>query len=158
MDWVALASRWAHVLSGIALLGGALFLRVVLMPAARSLPDAEHEALRQRLRPRWARMVHACVGLLFLSGCLNFWLRMDAVRPWHAVAGLHVLLGLAALFLASALAGRSAKLQRFRDRPERWLAVNLALATAAVMCASAARFLPARAAEPPAASAVPAAR
>lgn len=61
-------SRWLHVGTAIVILGGSFFLRVVLMPAAAALPEAEHAALRERLMATWRRVVHLGIALFLLSG------------------------------------------------------------------------------------------
>ncbi len=144
-DWTAVGSRWLHVGGAMTLFGGAMFLRYVLMPAAETLPEAEHQALRQQVLARWRRFVHPLAGILLLSGGWNFWLRMKtAAAPWHALAGFHLLLGLYVIFLASALVGRSQGLAKLRQDAKFWLAVNLAVAFAAVMIAGLMRFIPAK--------------
>ena len=37
-----LLSRWTHVGAAIVLMGGAIFTRFVLMPAAAELPEEQH--------------------------------------------------------------------------------------------------------------------
>ena len=143
MDYTALVSRWFHVGGAIILVGGGAFLRFVLAPVAETLPEPEHLALRQGIMARWRRFVHPLVGVLFLSGCLNFWLRLESGMPstWHALAGFHLLLGLYVLFIASALVGRSAGLANLRANWKHWLLVNVAVAFVAVMLSGAARFI-----------------
>ena len=46
-------SRFAHVATAIVMVGGTVFMRFVLMPAAKELPETEHDQLRQRLLARW---------------------------------------------------------------------------------------------------------
>ena len=147
-EWSAVASRWLHVGGAIVLLGGAVMLRYVVAPAAEALPDAEHQAFRQRLMAGWRKFVHPLVGVLFLSGCWNFWLRLRTVSPWNALAGFHALLGLYVLFIASALVGRSAGLAKLRQDWKFWLQLNIAAAFVAVMLGGMCRFLPAKPSEP----------
>ncbi|MDX1961498.1 MAG: hypothetical protein SFX18_00005, partial [Pirellulales bacterium] len=52
---------------------------------------------------------------------------------YHSLFGLKFLLALGIFFIASALAGRSAGLQKIRDQAPFWLNVNLALILAVVV-------------------------
>ncbi|HVJ81231.1 MAG TPA: hypothetical protein VNC50_09200 [Planctomycetia bacterium] len=143
VDLLPLVSRWTHVGSVILLVGGAFFLRYVLAAAASELPETEHEALRDRVRRRWAKFVHPLSGLLLLSGFYNFYLRMGtAERPWHMIAGMKILLGLGVVFLASALVGRSPGLQKIRDNWKFWLQINLILALVIVLMSGYLKFIP----------------
>jgi hypothetical protein len=141
MDWLPVISRWAHVGSVVVLVGGAFFLRYILAPAAAALPDAEHAGLRERLMNRWRPLVHTLVALIFFSGCFNFYVRMNAERPWHMLAGIKVLLGLFVLFVASALVGRSAGLAKIRENWKFWLQVNLLVAFLAIFLSGYMKFL-----------------
>lgn len=125
-----LLSRWAHVGAAIVLVGGAVFSRFVLMPAAAELPDDQHQALKERLRARWAKFVHAGIGLLLLSGFYNFFTQMGSHKGqplYHALVGVKMLLAFAAFYFASVLSGRSPKSAHFRENARKWLGVLIAL-------------------------------
>ena len=64
MMLAGLVLRWIHILAAIALMGGAVFQRFALMPAAAELPEEAHEQLRQSLRGRWSKLVMMTAGLL----------------------------------------------------------------------------------------------
>src|SRR5690606_34339710 len=105
-SWMAVSvlSRWLHVGSAIVLLGGSVYLRYVLMPAAADLPEAEHQRLQQRLMGRWRKFVMAGIGLLLLSGGYNY---VAVAIPthkgqggYHAFLGTKILLALVVFFLA----------------------------------------------------------
>ena len=129
-------SRWLHVGTAIVVLGGSFFLRVVLMPAAVSLPEAEHAALRERLMATWRRVVHLGIALFLLSGVYNYLVvaipRHRGDGLYHALMGTKILLALAVFFLASALVGRSQALAGIRRDNRRWLAIALVLGFAIV--------------------------
>lgn len=132
-------SRWVHVGMTVVLVGGSVFLRYVLMPAAESLPDAEHDALRDRVAARWRRFVGIGIGLLLLSGLYNY---LVVSRPlhsgqalYHGLMGAKILLALVVFFLASALTGRSKALEPIRQKSKTWLTALIVLAFVVVAIA-----------------------
>ena len=136
-----MALRWVHILAAIALMGGALFQRLALMPAAAELPDDAHEQLRSALRGRWSKVVMATAGLLLLSGLGSFGLLVANYtldkselpgKLYHMVFGIKFLLALAVFYIASLLAGRSELAQKVRQNARTWLTLNLVLATLVV--------------------------
>lgn len=132
---VDVVSRIIHVGTAIVMVGGTVFMRCVLMPAASQLPEAEHDQLRLRLIPRWKRVVHGGIALLLLSGFYNYMQAIPKHRGdglYHAVLGTKILLALGVFFLASALVGRSSAFEKLRQNKAKWLGVILALATVIV--------------------------
>ena len=129
---IDVVSRVLHVATAIVLVGGSVFLRLVLMPAADGLAEAEHDALKERLMSRWKRIVHIGILLLLLTGLYNY---VGVTRGqhegdslYHAMVGTKILLALVLFFLASALVGRSAALQGLRDKAKTTLLVMITLA------------------------------
>src|SRR5690606_14420955 len=126
-------SRWLHVGTAIVLVGGTVFMRYLVMPAAEQLPEAEHDALRQRILGRWKKAVHAGIALFLLSGFYNYMVvtlpahRGD--RLYHPLIGIKILLAFAVFFLASALVGRSKAFDGLRKNAKTWLSVIILLAT-----------------------------
>lgn len=142
-DVLSVVFRWAHVGSVILLVGGAAFLRLVVMPSAKALTDEQHQLLKEGLLKRWAKFVHPLVGLILISGLYNFVIKMKtSIAVWHALAGIKLLLGLFVLFVASALVGRSKGLQPIRDKAPKWLAINLSVAFVIVLISGVLRYLP----------------
>lgn len=133
---IELLSRWMHVGTAIVLLGGSVFMRFVLMPAAKPLPEADHDQLRQRILARWKRIVMIGIGLLLLTGFYNY-VGVDRERSpqYHMLMGIKIVLALGVFFLASALTGRSAGLAAIRQNSGRWLTVLIVLAAATVAIA-----------------------
>lgn len=133
MEIVALVSRWAHVFSAIALVGGTIFMRFALVPAvSESLDDATHEKLREKLLARWARWVHGGVALLLISGLINIMLIIQQYeipnKLYHPLFGVKFLLALPLFGIASILVGKSERAQKMRQNMKLWLNVNLLLA------------------------------
>lgn len=121
-----LLSRWAHVGAAIVLMGGAIFTRFVLMPAAVELPEDQHATLKERLRVRWSKVVAGGILLLLLSGFYNYFKGMPDHKGqalYHALVGTKMLLAFGAFFLASVLSGRSAKFAPMRAQSGKWLGI-----------------------------------
>ncbi len=152
---VDVLSRWLHVGFAIVLVGGSIYTRFVLMPAAAQLPQAEHDALRQALMGRWRKIVGIGIGLLLLSGFYNF-IRAVTTRelpaPYHALMGIKILLAFAVFFLASALSGRSPTFEGLRQNSKKWLAVTVVLSVIIVAIAG---YLKVAGSEPKQAAAAP---
>jgi uncharacterized membrane protein len=136
MEWLTILSRWVHIGSAITMVGGTVFLRCVLMPAARALPEAEHTALRARLMSRWKKFVHTCVLLFLLSGVYNFIVVTAPLHKgdklYHALIGIKILLALVVFFFAIALTSSKSWSEGLRRNVAQWLAVNLMLAVVIV--------------------------
>jgi len=152
-DAVALTSRWLHILAAMAAVGGMMFMRFALLPAAATLADPPRAALQEAIRRRWSKVVMAAIGLLLVSGLYNYitlfmasknwpeaW-RSGPFRVYQMLFGIKFLLALAIFFISSALVGRSSAFARFRERAKFWVTVNLALAVLLVAISSELRML-----------------
>lgn len=128
-------SRWFHIGTVIVLIGGSVFMRFVLMPAADTLPDEPHQTLREGVVGRWRKMVGIGIGLILLSGFYNYYRGAKAHSGqslYHMLLGIKILLAFAVFFLGSALVGRSAKLEPIRQNRQKWLGVLILLAAVIV--------------------------
>jgi uncharacterized membrane protein len=134
-------SRVLHILGAIILFGGAFYARMVLMPAASSLSDSEHETLKEAVRRRWNRYLHPAIAILLITGFYNY---LAVTGPAHNAAGdkqyhmwmgIKILLAIVVFFFASAIAGRMPALAGIRKNARFWLAMNLILATVIVAIA-----------------------
>jgi hypothetical protein len=138
-----LVARWLHLGSVIVMVGGSVFMRFLLMPAANALPDSEHQALRERIIGRWRKVVHTSIGLLLLTGIYTLVSRIKLVGPaWHALFGIKFLLALVVFFIASALVGRSPALAPMRENRAKWLSIAITLATLIVLISGVLRYIP----------------
>ena len=129
-----LVSRWVHIMSAVVAVGGAFFMRFVLMPSAsETLTDEQHAALREKVIGRWKRVVMIVIALLLLTGTANFlWVGIPKARvvddsPYHAIFGVKVLLAFGIFYLSSALTGRSKATEGIRAQTSRWLAIVVIL-------------------------------
>lgn len=124
-------SRWIHVFLAIVLLGGSIFKRYVLIPAAKDLPAEEHDRLQERIAQKWRKLVGMSCGLLLFSGLYNY---LVVAIPQHkgdplysALVGTKILLAFAVFFLASALTGRAKKFEAIRRNSAKWMSVTILL-------------------------------
>jgi uncharacterized membrane protein len=135
IDWLALVLRWLHIVAAVAAVGGTIFMRVALVPAAAGLPEDAHRALSEAIRRRWSKVVMAAILFLLVSGLWNFLtinasfkaagLKIPAL--YHPLFGVKFLLALGIFYIASSLAGRSAATAKFRANAKTWLTVNMVL-------------------------------
>ena len=63
---LGLVSRWLHIIPAIILVGGTLFMRYALVPAADESKATTE--LRESIRKRWSKLIMISVALLLLSG------------------------------------------------------------------------------------------
>ncbi len=122
--------RFLHVAAAIVMVGGTVFMRFILMPAAKELPEAEHDQLRQRLLARWKRVVHIGIAMLLLSGLFNYMQQIPKHKGdglYHALIGTKMLLAMVVFFIASALVGRSATFEKMRQNRAKWMGLIVLL-------------------------------
>ena len=129
MDLVlAVLSRWIHVGTAIVLVGGTSFMKFVAGPVLQG----QSPELVQAIRGRWKKFVHGGIALLLLSGFFNYFRSMPMHKGdglYHALIGTKIILAFVVFFFASALVGRSAGTQKFRDASGKWTAVVLLLSS-----------------------------
>ena len=135
IDYIALVSRWLHILAAITAVGGTIFIRMALVPSLGVLPDQAKKDLHEAVRGRWAKFVMAAIGFLLLSGLYNIGMieahkkvAVDERMLYRAVFTIKFMLALAIFFVASALVGRSAAFEKIRKNARFWLSFNLVLA------------------------------
>ena len=129
---VLLLSRWVHLIGAIVMLGGSVFMLYSLFPSMKeSLDDNTRERIRQCIRARWSRFVHAGIGLLLLTGGINFYILGMSPHvkpmPYHAIFGIKFFAAIFLFFIAIALMGRSPAFEKIRRNSTRWLGVVIIL-------------------------------
>ena len=107
-------------------------MRFALLPAAKAtLTDDVHERLRDAVRARWAKFVHAAIALLLFTGSINFAILAIPPKikpmPYHAIFGVKVLAAFAVFFIAEALMSRGPGFANIRDNRAKWLGILIAL-------------------------------
>jgi len=123
---LGIVSRWLHIGSAIVLLGGSICLRFAVGPVLKN----ESQELREAVRGRWKRFVHAAIAGLLISGIYNYVRAVPGHRGdglWHAMVDTKIILALGVFFIASVLAGRSRGTQKFRDNAAKWTTIAILL-------------------------------
>lgn len=138
LDLLALLMRWTHIATAIIAIGGAFFMRFVLIPTAeRHLSNEEHDRLKASLIVRWSRFVHSCIALFLISGFYNFFLRLGAGKEgaYHILFGIKFLLSFGVMFLAFILSSQRSWAASFRAQSSKWLTILLSMAAVIVLLA-----------------------
>lgn len=143
-----LLSRWLHVLAAIVAVGGAFFMRFVLMPTAMSVLSAEeHDRLRTPLLKRWKIVVHSSIAIFLLTGFYNYLavtrFRHEGQGLYHGLFGLKFCLAIVVFALAIALTSRGEVFAPVRANARLWLAVLVTLAVVVVMLGGVLHTIPA---------------
>lgn len=134
---VVLLSRWLHLIGAIMILGGSIFMLFALHPGMKVLDDEARDKLRKTIRVRWGRFVHAGIGLLLLTGSINFYMlglppNVEPI-PYHPIFGIKFFLALAVFMFATALMGRSPAFEKIRQNSTKWLRVVVVLGLVIVL-------------------------
>lgn len=133
---LALLSRWLHLIPAIILVGGTLFLRFSLVPAANEVGGQDE--LREAVRRRWATLVMISVLFILLTGLYNAYLKAigyDLSKIYLTLLSIKILLALFVFYLAAVLTGRSQTAKKFRQNENFWLNVLCAAMIAVVAIA-----------------------
>jgi uncharacterized membrane protein len=134
------ASRWVHIATAIVVLGGTVFMRFILQPAAEQLPQAEHDRLRGLVVSRWRKVLMGGIALFLASGFYNYLAvavpKHHGDKAYHALMGIKILTAFVVFFLAEVLVGRSARFESLRRDRKKWLLVLILLAFGIVLISS----------------------
>jgi len=137
---LTLVSRWVHILSAIAMMGGSVFIGLVLRgAAAESLDEASRQAFIASVRKRWKKLVMILTTLLLVTGFYNYLMvtrfAHDGQPQYHMMFGIKFLLSLAVFALAMFLVGSTGLGKKLQANEGTSLGVLIALATAVVLVA-----------------------
>jgi len=145
-DPIALIMRWVHILSAITMLGGSIFVRFVLSPAAAGLSDDSRTTLIGGIRARWSKFLMVLIALFLVSGFYNYLMVTAPAHKgqpqYHMVMGIKMLLAFVVFFLASALAGRRKLAQKLQSKAAVWMLITVLLGVAIVLLSGYLRFMP----------------
>lgn len=142
--FVALLSRVVHTTCAATLLGGLVYMRFVLAPAA---PAGDREAaLFHGRRKAWATCVAVCTLLLLLSGFYNYLVVVipgykNLPRLYHPLFGVKFLLSVAILAIMALVAGKTALAEKVREKLTGWLHLALVLCLAVFVIGAVLRSL-----------------
>lgn len=145
MYWLMLVSRILHILGAIILAGGIFYLRTVVSPVAASPGAAPADQYFGGRRAAWAKWVGIASALLLVTGLWNF---ITIVKEnqlhwsYHMLGTLKIIFGLALMFLAALMAGRSAAADSIRQKWRFWLSTALILGIIVVALGSLMRSYP----------------
>ena len=145
--FIELVVRWVHILSAIVAVGGAVFFRLILMPAVGSaLSDEEHGRLHPVVMRRWTIFLHATILLFLLSGLYAYFgitrFRHVDQPLYHALFGIKFLLAMGVIALAIGLTSRSELFAALRTGARLWWGVLVVTAVLVVLVAGVMRTLP----------------
>ncbi len=142
----ALLSRWVHLFSIIAAVGGTIFIRLVLRPAMlEAVPDDNRPSLEKVVLSRWSRILHVLILLIIVTGVYNAIVTFPQHKGqplYHGVFGVKVLLALGLFFIAIAVTGKSAAFEGMRKKRPTWLAFNVLLAAIIVLLSNVLKNIP----------------
>ena len=86
--------RWVHISSVVTLIGGILYARFVMTPAAQSLSADARTAFDEAAAARFRPILFTAIAGLVLSGVFNFLLKPGHSPLYHALFGMKMLLAL----------------------------------------------------------------
>ena len=146
MYWLMLASRILHILGAIILVGGLFYIRSVISPINTLPGTAPVDQLFGGRRAAWAKWVGIATALLLITGFFNYIMVIKQherlASPYHMIAGLKMLAGIAVFLLAALLAGRTAAAETLREKWRMWLTVCLILGVVTVALGSVLKSIP----------------
>ena len=139
---LGLLSRWFHIIPVIVLVGGTVFMRLSLVPAANQTSASSE--LREAVRKRWARLVMLSILFLLVTGLYNAVTKIMGyqVPPIYGIlVVVKLVVGLVIFVLSARLAGRSEKAVKFREQETKWLNILCVLMLALVLVAGYMKFV-----------------
>jgi uncharacterized membrane protein len=146
VNYLPIVLRFLHIAPAVIAGGATIFVRIALLPALATLPEADRLRVRETIDRRWRVVVMACIALLLVSGIANFVLYQAPVHKgqslYHALFGIKFLAAMVVFFLASALSGRSAALAPIRANARRYVGVAAVLVLLIVLISNVLRNIP----------------
>ena len=147
MNGLDLVLRWLHILSAMALVGGAFFWKFVWSPASSAIEADTKEQVFEPMRKRWSVMVSVGTLLLLVTGLWNavrIIQRYDfpnAAVSYHILVAIKLVLALLVFYLAARLTGSSENAKRFRANPMN-ITIHVVLVTIVVCLAGYMKMTP----------------
>jgi uncharacterized membrane protein len=84
--------RWVHISSVVTLIGGIVYARFVMIPAAASLSPDARSALDEGAAAHFRPIVFAAMAGLVLTGIYNYLAKPGHSVWYHALFGIKILL------------------------------------------------------------------
>lgn len=96
IDFIALVSRWAHIVAAAVVVGGFVYARFVLFPAMSALSEESQAQLRDEIANSMRPWGLSSIVLLVISGSYNFYrvVLSGVDSAYHMAFGLKFLLAL----------------------------------------------------------------
>jgi len=91
-DILTIIMRWLHIASMATLVGGILYGRFVIVPAANGLAQDAAEALSERAAAQYKPLVFASMAGLLLSGIYRFLITPGHRPLYQSLFGIKMLL------------------------------------------------------------------
>src|SRR5579872_4652257 len=89
--------RFLHIISAMALIGGALAWRCSAIPATASLAEETRSKVQAAIASAWRPFVLTATLGVLVSGVFNFWRKVETTvltPAYHSIFGIKVLLAL----------------------------------------------------------------
>ena len=128
-------STLVHLLVAVLIAGSVFIQWRAVHPAVTS--EKGGDQVREGIRKRWAPFVHAGSLLMIVTGLYQLMVHglataelqrsEDGGMPYHMLFGIKFLLAMGALFIASAMVGRSEGLAGIRRNGGTWLGLAVIL-------------------------------
>ena len=84
--------RFLHILSAVALIGGALAWRLGMLPALEPLSPEARGKVGNAMAAAWRPFMFTAMGALLVSGIYHYMEIKNPPAAWHAVIGVKFLL------------------------------------------------------------------
>jgi uncharacterized membrane protein len=114
MDALNIFMRFLHILSAVALAGGALAWRFAVIPSTAPLNADIRGKVGDAMARAWRPFVLAAIAGILVSGTYNFLRKTNLPPAYHAVFGIKILLALH-IFAVMFLVTRPGKEKRARQ-------------------------------------------
>jgi uncharacterized membrane protein len=129
--------RWLHIISAVTLLGGMIYGRYVMAPAAAGLADAERQKFAAAVREKMRPLVLVPVFTIVISGVYNLVGKSNIPPNYFVWFGLKMLLALHVIAVSFLLVRASIT----QERSERLMAGVVYSGMAVVLISAYLRFL-----------------
>jgi hypothetical protein len=147
-EFTMIAMRILHIGAAIVAAGGVAFQLLALQPTLRSLPDDQRIEVREKIVARWFQVVMICIGLLLLTGFINFIaFKVPELRDkpyknlYHTLFGIKFILALAVFHGATVSVLPLPRGEKYRARASVWLMRNTVFLIAIVIIAALMRYV-----------------
>lgn len=154
MSVLAVVVRLLHIAFAVILAGGAIYQLFVIQPMLQTLDPQPRREMRERLAAGWRPILVTCVGVLFLSGLMNFLMFKvpryhdhSSAGLYHGLIGMKIILALGVMHVMTMLALPGEKFdKKYRERAGFWLGLAVAMLSGIIILGAIAnnfeRFFP----------------